>query len=145
MESFHRTHPRFSPRDKYTIAFPFSFFFLFSTNHICTHTYTYVHTRIYPFFRFNDFRGEYPEKSAIREKLGRTGWKYRHCSTVGFRSFKKGPRKRRTTLYLFSSVVAREACRLRAMAYAYRFDEFHPKFSAGTHPSRFTQYFGNLL
>lgn len=49
MESFHRTHPRFSPRDKYTIAFPFSLFFLFSTNHICTHTYTYVHTRIYPF------------------------------------------------------------------------------------------------
>lgn len=44
MESFHRTHPRFSPRDKYTIAFPFSLFsFFLRIMYVRTHTRTYIH------------------------------------------------------------------------------------------------------
>lgn len=111
-------------------------------------TYTHIHTHTRTFFPVQRFLGReekgegYRKIRDSRKNLDERGENMGHCSRTGFRSFRKrGSRKRRATLYLFRRSVPGA----RATAYAYRFDEFHPKFSAGTHPTRFTQYFGNLL
>lgn len=142
----------FSPRDKYTPRFlplPYKSPTWFTQTRARTHTHTqHACTRFFPVQRFlkGERRGKGISKERIprfEEKLGWTGWKYGILFEGRFfEVFEKGDRGKGAQPF----ICLGEACRVRAPpAYAYRFDEFHPKFSAGTHPTRFTQYFGNLL